>query len=191
MVLSADEKEQVYAAQFMPTRPGIVSVSLPPEAAHALEFDQAYHWYLSVHCQGDPNALTANVLTVDGWVQRISPMSDIVSEQTVLAPTTELATNPTLAEPSLQPADLSLPTLWYDAIADVANALALNPQPDVQLNPQLDAQLTAQKQVQWTHWLTVIGLGAIAEQPVVGPVLLQQADTFSSNNPRATLPATY
>ena len=95
ILLSADEKEEIYSAQFTPTEYGIVSVSLPPDADKALEAGQAYHWYLNLHCQ-----TTEGVPSVNGWVQRLADNSQDI--------------------PS---ADSQLPRLWYDAIAQTAAAL--------------------------------------------------------------------
>ena len=88
-MLTADEKTQVYAEQFMPSAAGIVRVSLPAEASQALQVGEAYHWYLNVHCQA-----SENVLTVDGWAQRVAAPSEV-----------------DVAEGS------ELPPVWYDAIA--------------------------------------------------------------------------
>lgn len=88
-VLTADEKEQIYTAQFSPSGPGISSVSIPAVAEQGLAVGEAYHWYLNVHCKG-----TSTVLAVDGWVQRVA--SEDAVEGVV---------------------ETELPLVWYDAIA--------------------------------------------------------------------------
>jgi hypothetical protein len=142
VLLSADEKQQIYSAQFVPTRPGIVSVSLPAEVT--LEAEQAYHWYLNVHCQ-----TTAAVPAVDGWVQRLAE-----------------PTAPELSAP--EPSDSSLPAVWYDAIATTAATLA------APTGQPLDPQVQAQTQAQWERWLTAAGLAEVANAPLLGPVMPYQ-----------------
>ncbi len=100
MLLDADEKEQIYAMQFEPTQAGIVSISLPAEAAYALEPEQAYHWYLNIHCKR-----STAVLSVDGWVQRLGEAESIEARD-----------------------ESGLPVVWYDAIAQVATELAVSSQ---------------------------------------------------------------
>lgn len=92
-LLTADEKTQVYAKRFTPSAAGIVRVSLPTEAGRELQVGEAYHWYLNVHCRAS-ETVAANVLTVDGWAQRVASAGEA-----------EVA------------ADSELPPVWYDAIA--------------------------------------------------------------------------
>lgn len=73
VLLSADEKEQIYSERFVPDAPGIASVSLPA-GSEMLAVDEAYHWYLNVHC------VDATVLTVDGWAQRMASANGVESE---------------------------------------------------------------------------------------------------------------
>jgi len=105
ILLSADEKLEIYATQFSPIASGIVSVSLSNEAALALEPGQAYHWYLNLHCQ-----TAAGVPSVNGWVQRVATAD--VAESGVNSLST----------------DSALPEVWYDEIAAVAASLRQSPQ---------------------------------------------------------------
>ena len=95
ILLSADEKTEVYSTQFSPVASGIVSVSIPAEVDKALVVGEAYHWYLNVHCQ-----TTTGVPAVNGWVERVAEdgLENSVSESV-------------------------LPDIWYDAIADTAQTL--------------------------------------------------------------------
>ena len=95
ILLSADEKEEIYTTRFTPTAPGIASVSLPATAEKALEAGQSYHWYLNVHCH-----TTSGVPSVNGWVQRVAD-----GEQIVQSP------------------DSQMPRLWYDQVARTAALL--------------------------------------------------------------------
>ncbi|MEN8443437.1 MAG: DUF928 domain-containing protein [Cyanobacteria bacterium J06555_13] len=97
VLLSSDERAEIYSAQFVPSRVGIVSVSLPPEDSTALVEGEVYRWYFTVYCQN-----TDSVLGVNGWVERT----------TASAPAEEV------------PTEAGLPIIWYDAIARTAEALA-------------------------------------------------------------------
>ena len=98
ILLSSDEKEAIHTMEFVPTRPGIVSVSLPTDTTSGLTVGQGYRWYLNVYCQ-DAN----HVLSVDGWVERVTALD---------------SNDSTLTE-------AGLPVIWYDAIARTAEILAI------------------------------------------------------------------
>lgn len=147
ILLSADEKEEIYAVQFTPTESGIISVSIPPDADKALEAGQAYHWYLNLHCN-----TTTGVPSVNGWVQRRS-------EQ--LAGSSERAQN----------VNPQLPQLWYDAIAQTAAALtnaSSNP-------PSVIAATTgtSDPQARWNTLLSAAGLSELINTPIVGDVVIE------------------
>ena len=172
IVLSADEKEQIYAAQLTPTESGIVAISMPSSSSRSLEIDQTYHWYLNVHCQN-----IADVPSVNGWVQRLSPLAVNARTNTLAEmPTDELTNEPTEApvgEAASQPSE-ALPTrtrplIWYDAIAQVAaeRAAENSSQVTTQAATQTATQTATQANRQWQTWLTAIGLGDIVDIPLV------------------------
>ena len=154
ILLTADEKEEIYSTEFKPTASGVVSISLPAEPRYALENDQIYHWYLNLYCQPDSvdarqaenrqaenrqaenRQNNASIPAVNGWVKKAAAGN-----------VRELDEN-------------GLPAIWYDAIAQLAADLASE-----QSNPQ-QAQQQAQ---QWSTWLTAIGLSEIADPSVVRP----------------------
>lgn len=108
MLLSADEKEQVYATQFEPTQAGITSISLPADPDYALEPEQAYHWYLNLYCKSG-----SAVLAVDGWVQRLGEGQSAAGTD-----------------------ESGLPVVWYDAIAQLAAELASGESPGLAIASQ-------------------------------------------------------
>lgn len=130
VLLSSDERAEIYSAQFVPNRAGIVSVSLPPEDSTALVEGEVYRWYFTLYCQN-----TDTVIGVNGWVERAtaSTLSEAVSTEA------------------------GLPIIWYDAIARTAEVLALGDRSNTNLSQQ-----------QWADWLSNIGLGDVADVPLVG-----------------------
>lgn len=103
-LLSADEKTRIYQTRLsLEQTPGIVSISLPESAAYALETNRLYHWYFKLHCQ--QSADSPVYLDVNGWIQKVdaTPARKMQIEN-------------------------AAPTIWYDAIAEVANELKLAPE---------------------------------------------------------------
>jgi Domain of Unknown Function (DUF928) len=151
MLLSADEKEEIYATRFVPTSAGVVSLSLPEDSAYALEVDQAYHWYFNLHCK---TAKTHEESTpaVNGWVQRVEAAESVEPADSV--------------NEAGGVSEVSVPELWYDAIAQVAETLAAGPMPQ---NPTAQSQFS-QSQRLWENWLSAVGLDEVVNAPVVGPV---------------------
>jgi hypothetical protein len=118
ILLGADEKEEIYATQFVPTSSGVVSLSLPAQPAYALEVDQPYHWYLNLHCK-TAKAVGESIPTVNGWVQRLNDAESLNS----------LSELESLTE-------TEVPELWYDAIAQVAQTQSTGPTAQSQLRWQ-------------------------------------------------------
>lgn len=148
ILLSADEKQQLYSARFVPVQAGVVSISLPA-AATALDPEQPYHWYLNLHCQ-----TTDAVPAVNGWIQRL------VSE----------AASPTATPDPETPDPENLPLLWYDEIARLYSIL-LTQQP---LTPAAPGELAqAQARSQWADRLAAIGLDALVDAPLAEPAVPQ------------------
>jgi hypothetical protein len=161
MLLSADEKEEIYATRFVPTSAGVVSLSLPEDSAYALEVDQAYHWYFNLHCK---TAKTDEKGTpaVNGWVQRVEPAESVESVESI-----ELVQPADSVNEAGGVSEASVPEVWYDAIAQVAETLAAGPMPQ---NPTAQSQFSQSQQL-WENWLSAVGLDEVVHAPVVGPVL--------------------
>ncbi|NJM99472.1 MAG: DUF928 domain-containing protein [Phormidesmis sp. RL_2_1] len=166
ILLSADEKEQIYGVQFVPIRPGIISISIPTEATYALEDGQAYHWYLNVYCQSNTGANNGrfdernatSIPSVNGWVQRATLANERSQNE--------------LNDPNL-------PEIWYDAIAQTAEILAGG----ATGQPQTLAQQ------RWETWLEAIGLAEIIDVPWVGPVDLQRELSIANFPPAHRAPS--
>ena len=141
ILLSADEKQQIYTTQFVPSQSGIVRLSLPNETRYALNRGEAYRWYLNLHC-GDIGESVEAVISVNGWVQRSAQATDLSQNR----------------NESLRP-DESIPELWYDEIARVAIALSK------ERNAIFTQQRTAYDD--WESWLTAIGLEDIIDAPII------------------------
>ncbi len=154
MLLSSDEKREIYAVEFIPESAGVVSVSLPASTGSGLAVDEAYHWYLNVYCQNSDT-----VIGVNGWVERVSPLSRIEAISTGAA-----LTGTALTESGLP--TTGLPTIWYDEMARHAAILSTGETDNADLNVQRNLA-----QRRWTQWLEAIGIGDIASRPVVGPVV--------------------
>lgn len=130
-LMSEDEKERIHRVRFRPTQYGIVNISVP-STARSLVVGEAYHWYLNLYCNN-----ISSIPSVDGWVQRIG--DDEAVEMTPV---------------DADGIHADIPMIWYDAIAQVATALATDTTPSVQVVEN------------WQSWLSAVGLEGIANLPL-------------------------
>ena len=136
--ISATEDEIVYEQNVaLPETPGIVSISLPANAA-ALEVGQSYYWTFQVICDSNDRGKD---LTVDGAVQRIELDSS-------------LANKLQQAEPRDRPAIYAEAEIWTDALSTLADLRKANPN-----NQQL--------QDDWNDLLNSVGLDKVAQATVI------------------------
>jgi hypothetical protein len=139
--ISDKELEVVYDQSVdLPNNPGIVSISLPADAA-ALEVGQSYYWTFQVIC--DPTDGRKN-LTVDGAVQRIELDSS-------------LANKLQQAEPRDLPEIYAEAEIWTDALSTLADLRKANHN-----DPQLEQD--------WTDLLKSVGLDRVAQATLLGSV---------------------
>ena len=157
ILLSEDEKEVVFSAQFEPRASGIVSVSLP-DTAKALVVGEAYHWYLNMHCE-----TTDSVPSVNGWVQRVAEDEAAVA----------------VSE--------GMPLAWYDAIARSVPQRGLSGQVMPEHAPEQSVPLSLHEQsasfpspcsMEWADLLTAAGLDELIDVPVLGPAIIMSPSSF-------------
>lgn len=136
-----DAEETILTRQplTLPENPGVMPVSLPDEAA--LEAGQRYRWVFSIIC--NPANRSAD-LTVNGWIERVQPQSDIEAA---------IATLPATARPLFYAEN----ELWYDTVDSLARQRLANPD---------DAELAAN----WRALLETIGLEDTAIEQSTMPI---------------------
>jgi hypothetical protein len=124
----------------LPKNPGIVSISLPADAA-ALEVGQLYFWAFQVIC--DPTDRNKDVM-VEGAVQRIELDSTLANQLQQ-------------AEPRDRPALYADAGIWTDAVSTLFDLRKANPN---------DAQLRQD----WEDLLKSVGLDTVAQATLIGSV---------------------
>ncbi|MBN3899810.1 MAG: DUF928 domain-containing protein [Nostoc sp. NOS(2021)] len=69
-----DGEDIVYETTFkLPKQLGIIGFTLPTKAP-SLQVGKNYHWYMSIACGSEE---VGEGITVDGWVERIQPTTDL------------------------------------------------------------------------------------------------------------------
>ncbi len=138
-VLQDEADNYVYKTTFTvpETRPGVVSLSVPPAAA-PLEIGKPYHWTFSISC--DPEKPSASVF-VQGSVQRVS-LEPVLQRQLAAA------------TPRERVALYAANGIWHEAVTAIAELRRAEPN---------DSTLTAA----WADLLRQVELEAIAQQPIV------------------------
>jgi hypothetical protein len=136
VLLDANNTEQYKTLVPVPSQSGVVSLTLPDSVT--LEVGQSYRWYFSLVC--NPLDRSADTYT-SGWVERIAP--DPALLQTIAA-----------APPAEQARLYAQASLWYEALATLAQLRQSQPQ---------DAALVTQ----WQTLLKSVGLEQIADQPLL------------------------
>lgn len=140
-----DEKTRIYKTQFtLQKTPGIVSITLPSAPEYALQQGKSYHWYFKLYCQ--TNTSSQPDLDVNGWVQRVA-----------LTPRDRVG-------------NAAAPDIWYDALANLAQSLRIEPQNALLRN-------------NWVNLLKFIGLEDLAPEPLVGSVIPLELNTLKANSP--------
>ncbi len=92
--------------------PGILQIKLPEQPNYALEVNQTYRWYLTAYCS--ENRDEGPDVELDGWIYR-RPMTEELAVQ--LENTTILPYLTYMKE-----------GIWYDAVRDIGQIYASNPQ---------------------------------------------------------------
>jgi len=142
VLLDEENNTKVYETTFTITgKPGIISVKLPSsKTLQPLTAGKNYHWYFSMVCDSEDRA---GDLYVDGWVERVEASLTLTREL-------EKAT------PHDQGALYQKYELWQDTLASLAERRHLKPH---------DSALASE----WANRLRAVGLGAIAQEPLIEP----------------------
>lgn len=119
-------------------KPGIISITPPPQPQYSLKADKTYHWYLHIYC-GDREKTSDNYY-VDGFVQRQVLTQALNSQLKAAKPREYIA--------------YSANNLWYDAVTNLGQLRGANPQ-----NTNLNQD--------WVDLLNTIGLQDLAKEPIV------------------------
>lgn len=122
-----------------PKTPGIVSINMAKmPGAPSLETGKNYQWYFSMIC--DPKDRSADVV-VDGWIQRVEADPILQSEIQKAKPSDRV---------SLYAAN----GIWYDTVAAMVASRQSTPN-----NSTVSRE--------WSDLLKSVGLGAVAQAPIV------------------------
>ncbi|MEM6251528.1 MAG: DUF928 domain-containing protein [Cyanobacteria bacterium P01_D01_bin.156] len=142
-VLTSNDEDWLYRAEFvLPEQPGLVSITLPPDAIANLEVGERHHWYLKLFCNSTSTAKTN--ININGWVDRVA------------------------ATPEMQRQVMdSSPEVWYDTIARLADRMKAQRAPGAVKTA--DCIAIEQK---WGELLESVDLAEFIQTPVLGPVEL-------------------
>lgn len=131
--------------------PGIVSITLP-DTIDPLEVDFVYQWFLDFDCpRPDNDDEFASPASISGQVQRVEVSLELAQEL-------DAATNP-LKKAALYAEN----SIWYDVVTEVAQVYLNNPESE-----RLGEF--------WRGLLENIGFGAVASEPLVGPLDLSNPE---------------
>lgn len=119
-------------------KPGVISITPPPQPQYSLKADKKYHWYFHIYC-GDVGKTSDNFY-VDGFVQR-QVLTQVLDSQLKAAKPREYIA-------------YSANNIWYDALTNLGQLRRANSQ-DATLNKD------------WVDLLNAIGLQDIAKEPIV------------------------
>lgn len=116
---------------------GVIRITVP-ETVKALEMDNDYRWVVEIHCIAD---LDPDNPFAEGWVRRTSVNTNLAGK---------LETAKTSLERAVA---YSQEGIWYEALANMADALRSQPQDSNRIKS-------------WQELLTSVGLQAIANRPL-------------------------
>jgi hypothetical protein len=139
--------EEIWETEFqLPNTPGIVSITLPSNQP-ALDVDTTYRWYFELSCP-----------TVNGSDRHTSPASITGLVQRVSLSNIEIQLNN--VSTALERAEIYAQNgIWYETIDELAN---------LRLRDRENSSL----EQEWVELLNRQGLGQIAEEPIVGNVII-------------------
>ncbi|WP_193199197.1 DUF928 domain-containing protein [Nostoc sp. MG11] len=138
-VLDGQDVQNVYRTPLtLPGKPGVISITLPPQPQYSLKADKKYNWYFHIYC-GDPQKTSDNFY-VDGFLQREVLTQALDSQLKAVKPREYIA--------------YSANQIWHDALTNLGQLRRTNPQ-DATVNKD------------WVDLLNAVGLQDLAKEPIV------------------------
>jgi hypothetical protein len=121
----------------LPTKPGIMKVTLPATAP-ALKVNKRYHWYLTLVCDEKNPSRNPNL---EGWVERVQP---------------EARLSTALAKADLQkrPALYAEAGIWHEALMSLVDLRCAEPN-------------SLKVRSNWRQFFQSVNLGAYASEPIL------------------------
>ncbi len=119
-------------------KPGVISITPPPQPQYSLKTGNKYHWYFHIYC-GDPQQTSDNFY-VDGYVQRQALTEALNSQLKAAKPREYIA--------------YSANNIWYDALTNLGQLRRANPRNAI-INKD------------WVDLLNAVGLQDLAKEPIV------------------------
>ncbi|MFK0733481.1 MAG: DUF928 domain-containing protein [Gloeotrichia echinulata HAB0833] len=139
------EETQRYETSFtLPRTPGIVSISIPSSLQYDFKINQIYHWYFQLYCNESTRSENVN-----GF-----------NESTRSEDVNGFVKRVTLTSDIERQISTSTSGIWYDDLAKLAERLRVSPQDPTLRN-------------RWTQLLNSINSKHLAEEKLVGPVLIK------------------
>ncbi|MBD2438329.1 DUF928 domain-containing protein [Nostoc sp. FACHB-110] len=137
-VLQDSKLKQIYQkAIALPTQPGIISISLPPDTP-SLAVNEQYRWFFTVYCD---KARQSPPVFVEGVVKRVNLDSQITQKLKKATPLQKFAIYAKYG-------------IWHEALTTLAQQIQKNPQ-----DPALEKQ--------WQDLLASIRLDNVAKEPIL------------------------
>ena len=135
-------------------RAGVIAIELPENLPQkSLKTNENYHWYLSMICNQQKRS---HDIVVEGWLKRIE-IEPTISQKLQNA-------NP------IEQANLyQQQGIWHDALSVVAQE-------------QKTANNRDAAQAKWTELLNALGLGQLANQPLIETNQSSSTNWFSNNS---------
>jgi len=147
-------QQELYRGYFsLPTTAGFVGIPIPVAVGSQLQNSNHYRWYLNLYCQEPTESAESEPLNIETIPTEVPNLSIYGWVQRVEATSEHQSLISNGAD-----------TIWYDAIAHLAQQL------------QDPAQSNQDVQEKWTELLSSVGLDDLADEPVIGPVLLIDAE---------------
>jgi hypothetical protein len=132
LLLDGEESETIYTTEVeLIDNSGIIKITLPQEQKYALQVGRRYRWYFLVNCK--ENANLEPDLAIDGWIERIAPTAELISQLKLNTDSTHLV--------------YERHQIWFDAIDSLASAYFSSPdRPEIK---NAWAELWQNLQYQW------------------------------------------